>query len=180
MADVDPLASMDPQWRGHAVLLVPVPELEPFARERTRFYDRSFLSDDPRFFQAHITVLAPFMAVPERSRIAPIVDALHPFDFELSQLGVFPDGLIHLRPEPDAPLRDAIGRAVEAFPEVRGYGHPAPVPHLSLDRLSPQVSVQSTRALLGKLVPAHCRAERIQLCWYESDHCRVLDEWELR
>ncbi len=129
MADVDPLASMDPQWRGHAVLLVPVPELEPFARERTRFYDRSFLSDDPRFFRAHITVLAPFMAVPERSRIAPIVDALHPLTSNCRSWACSPMGSFTYAPSPTRHCGTRSAAPSRPF-EVRGYDHPAPVPHL--------------------------------------------------
>ena len=44
---------------GHAVLLIGVPALEGWIRERTAFYDASFLSADPRFAHAHITILAP-------------------------------------------------------------------------------------------------------------------------
>ena len=44
---------------GHAVLQVGVPELEDWIVARTRHYDARYLSSDPRFRHAHITVLAP-------------------------------------------------------------------------------------------------------------------------
>ena len=46
---------------GHAVLQIPVPELEPFVRQRHEHYDPHFVSTDPAFVHAHITVLGPFL-----------------------------------------------------------------------------------------------------------------------
>ena len=42
-------------WPGHAVLQVPVIELEDWIVTRTRHYDAGFISDDPGFHHAHIT-----------------------------------------------------------------------------------------------------------------------------
>jgi len=38
---------------------VPLPALDDVVRERTAFYDASFVSRDPGFAHAHITLLAP-------------------------------------------------------------------------------------------------------------------------
>lgn len=52
----------DPELRsaGHSVIAFPVPELDPWVRARTEHYDPSFVSSDPDFVHAHITVLGPW------------------------------------------------------------------------------------------------------------------------
>ena len=89
---------------GHTVLAVPVPALEEVVRERTAFYDASFLSADPGFVHAHITLLAPWADQPtaaELAQVAHIARAAGPFDVKLAQVGEFPDGVLYLRPYPD-------------------------------------------------------------------------------
>ncbi len=167
------------RWHGHAVLLVPVPALEGFVAGRTRFYDPSFLSTDPDFPQAHITIMAPFDRVPDMSRLDAVAAQIRAFNFELRRMDVFPDGLIHLRPSPEEPFHNAITAAQREFPEIRAYGHPAPIPHLSLDRCSDTVTASTTGEAVAGLLPARSRAERLQLCWYESGACRVLHQWTL-
>ena len=54
-----------------------------------------------------------------------------------------------------------------------------PRPHLTLDALSADVTESSTRTALGAAVPAYCRAERVDLAWYEAGRCRVLRSWPL-
>ena len=49
---------------GHTVLAVPVPALDEMIRERTAFYDSSFVSADPEFVHAHITLLGPWTERP--------------------------------------------------------------------------------------------------------------------
>lgn len=167
-------------WRGHGVLQIPVPQLEPFVRARTGFYDPGFVSADPRFCHAHITLLAPFFELPGTEAVGRVVASMRAFDFRLADFGIFRGGLVHLRPQPQAPFRRAITALIEAFPQVTPYGGPNPEPHLSLDVLSDSVSLRSTRRLVGGLVPADCRAEYVDLCWYESQHCAVLERWTLR
>lgn len=169
---------------GHSVLLVPVPELEPFVRERHVFYDPAYVSDDPAFTHAHITALGPFLAEPDDAAVATvarIAAATEPFDVALHRLDTFPNGVIHLVPEPDQPFRDLTARLCAAFPQCPPYGNqfPAVDPHLTLDWTSETVSEGSTRQLLGDLVPAHFRAERLDLAWYEAGACRVLRSWAL-
>lgn len=52
---------------GHTVLAVPVPQLDQVVRSRTAHYDKTFVSTDPRFVHAHITVLAPWVVRPTRA-----------------------------------------------------------------------------------------------------------------
>lgn len=176
---------------AHTVLVVPVPELEWFVRERTRHYDASFLSPDPAFVHAHVTLLAPFLdaATPhDLDRVGEIAARTSPFDFELTALGAFPDGTIRLLPEPSTPFSQLTRRLIAAFPQCPPYdGRFAdPVPHLTLDRCSEApgeaagetVSVNSVRARVGAL-PIRCRADRVALHRYANHDCRVLEEWKL-
>ena len=169
---------------GHSVLVVPVPALEPFVRERTAFYDASFLSTDPSFVNAHITLLGPWLPTPGAADLQRVADALDPipaFDFTLTEFGEFPDGLIYLRPDPVAPFAAATARLVAAFPQCPPYGgvFPQPVPHLTLDRRCDTVDPATVRAAVGGLVPARARAERVDLQWWDNHNCHVMQSWKL-
>lgn len=169
---------------GHTVLLVPVPELEAFVRERTARYDASFLSADPAFVHAHITVLGPFLPDPTAADLAAVeamVATVPAFDFRLAEVTEFDDGLLHLRPAPDQGFRDLTRRLAAAFPQCPPYAgaFPDPVPHLTLDQRSPVVTREGVRAALGDRLSATCRADRVALHHYANHDCRVLAEWKL-
>lgn len=171
---------------GHTVLQVPVPALEPFVSARTRHYDAEWLAPDPTHVHAHITALGPFLPVDlvddvACEAIAEIVKGTAAFDFTLTVIDTFPNGIIHLLPEPEGPFRRLTEALVSAFPQCPPYaGEFADVrPHLTLDARSDKVSVGSTAQLLGDLVPAHCRAERLDLVHYTPGALRVLRSWPL-
>jgi hypothetical protein len=169
---------------AHTVLVVPVPELEPFVRERTTHYDASFLSTDPGFVHAHITALGPFVSDPSDADVAHvgrIAESTRPFDFGLATLGEFVDGTIHLLPEPTAPFARLTRRLASAFPQCPPYGgrYPELIPHLTLDQRSDSVDLESVREALGDTLPARCRADRLALHRYANHDCRVLAEWKL-
>ena len=169
---------------GHSVLQLPVPELEPFVRERTEHYDLDYVSGDPAFTHAHITALGPFLPEVDdeaAATIAAIAVSTQAFTFRLERIATFPNGIIHLVPEPDNGFRELTRRLAAAFPQCPPYdGRFSQVrPHLTLDARSDTVNEESTRALLGDLVPARCRAERLDLAWYQPGACRVLGSWDL-
>lgn len=169
---------------GHTVLLVPVPELEAFVRQRWEHHDPAWVSDDPTFTHAHVTALAPFLPTPSRldlRRVGEIAAAMPPTDFRLDVVRMFPDGIIYLRPEPIEPFATLTRRLWEAFPACPPYlgEYDDLTPHLTLDRASGSVTVASTRALLGEALPVQCRAERLELHRYAADGCRVQHTWPL-
>ena len=152
-------------------------------RARTAHYDGGFVSADPRFGHAHVTVLGPFEPDPSTEALgvlAALAAATPPIDVRLAEIAQFPNGIIHLVPTPAQPLRDLTARLVAAFP-----GHPPYVgefgagvePHLTVDAAGDQVSVDSTRALLAEVVPVTCVLDRLQLAWWESGNCHVMHEW---
>lgn len=167
------------------MLQVPVPDLEEWVVTRTQQYDPGFVSSDPDFGHAHITALAPFAPAPTPAQLAlvgRIAAATSPITVRLNEIGQFPNGIIHLRPEPDAALRTLTASLVAAFPQFPAYeGRFGPVvdPHLTLDASSPEVCVGSTRRLLGRSLPVTTRLDELQLAWWESDNCHVLHRWSL-
>lgn len=163
-----------------------MPELDAFVRERTLHYDPAYLSSDPAFVHAHITALGPFLPPAAINRSASlainkITCATEPFDFALEHLDTFPNGIIHLVPDPDGPFRALTEALCRAFPTCPPYaGQFADVrPHLTLDALSPEVSEVSTRHALAGLLPAACRATHLDLAWWAPGECRVLGRWPL-
>lgn len=181
---------VNPSWQarpvpGHTVLQLPVPALEGWVRERTRHYDEGFVSSDPGFGHAHITALAPFAPSPtpeQLTRIAGIAATTAPITVRLSDVREFPDGIIHLRPVPEAPLRALTEALVAGFPQYPPYEGrfgPSPAPHLTLDAASDRVSVESTRQLLGEVVPVTSTLTELQLTWWDSDRCHVMARWAL-
>lgn len=166
---------------GHSVLQVPVPAVEQFVRGRHAHYDPDYVSNDPAFVHAHITVLGPFLEVVDDASvetIAAIAAEVEPFELRLERIETFPDGIIHLRPEPEEPFRKLTAALWAAFPQCPPYGGEFDdvVPHLTLDHAG-HATVEATRAALE--LPAYDRAARIDLAWYEPGNCHLVRSWPL-
>ncbi|MFZ2260061.1 2'-5' RNA ligase superfamily protein [Luteococcus japonicus] len=173
-----------PQWPGHAVLQVPVPELEDFVRERTAHYDTGFLgaSEVPGqcHVHAHVTALGPFLSPPDVRIVRGIAARTAAFGHTLSRIEVFPDGIIHAVPEPKAPFRALTAALREAFPEVIPYGGLHEVnPHVTLDAVGPGVDVEWVRECLSRVLPCSSRAEALDLVWYEQGNTRLMERFAL-
>jgi 2'-5' RNA ligase len=169
---------------GHTVLAVPVPALDEVIRERTAFYDSSFVSADPEFVHAHITLLGPWTERPNAEDldcVARIAETVKPFEVKLTQIDEFLDGVICLRPEPDGQFRELTSRLVAAFPQFLPYGgeYPDVVPHLTLDRRSTTVTPATVSASIRHLLPLAISVNRIDLQWWANHACRRLHTWPL-
>ena len=163
-----------------------MPPLEAFVRARTAHYDRAWLSSDTAFGHAHVTALGPFLkpdAIDSNALrvLAEIARRTGPFTFTLTSTDTFPNGIIHLVPEPDEPFRALTRALCEAFPSCPPYGGAFPEvrPHLTLDAVSATVSESSTATLLAGVLPAVSRAERLDLALWQENGCRVLASWAL-
>jgi len=161
-----------------------VPELDDVVRERTAFYDASFVSRDRSFAHAHITLLAPWVTDPaadDLSRVARIASQAGPFEVTLAEIGEFPHGVIYLRPAPDMALRELTARLAAEFPDWPPYGgqYEGVVPHLTLDRRSASVTPATVRATVAHLLPVTVTVQRIDLQWWANHDCRLLRSWTL-
>lgn len=172
---------------GQACLVVPVPALEQWVVGRTAHYDASFLSTDPHFAHAHLTVLAPWLPDPaadDLARVGAVLAAVPPFEVELARVATFPDGLVHAAPEPDDGLRSLTRRLAAAFPDHPPYGGRyeatgGPVPHVTLDRVGPGVSEEWVRSEVAHLLPARLVVDRVDLQWWGNHACRRVHSWRL-
>ena len=69
----------------------------------------------------------------------------------------------------------------EAFPAYPPYGgrYGEPTPHVTLDRLGPDVTTASVRQSLGDALPAELVVDRVDLQWWGNHACRRMHTWEL-
>jgi 2'-5' RNA ligase superfamily protein len=167
---------------GHSVIAVPVPELDAFVRARTERYDPSFVSADPEFGHAHLTLLGPWLAAPTGADLATvgrIVSDQPPFAYTLAEVRQFPTGVVYLAPEPELPFRRLAERLAAAFPQTPPYAgeFPDSVPHLTLDHAVTGASAGSVRGELD--LPVHAEADRVVLQWWANDDCHVQHTWRL-
>ena len=167
---------------GHSVIAVPVPELDAFVRARTERYDASFVSADPEFGHAHLTLLGPWLPEPtveELATVARILADEPPFTLTLAEVRQFPDGVVYLAPEPELPLRRLAAMLAAAFPQTPPYAgeFPDSVPHLTLDHAATGASASSVRAELE--LPVHTKADRAVLQWWANDDCHIRHTWRL-
>lgn len=173
-----------PDSSAHSVLVIPVPELNDWVRARTAYYDASFLGHEATFVNAHITLLGPWLTTPtprDLARVAEIAARTPAFDYVLTDLCTFPDGIAYLDPEPAAPFTALTDHLIATFPQCPPYGGAfgTVVPHLTVDQVRDEVTLESVRASLGGLIPTRSRATRIDLQWWENDNCHVMGSWEL-
>lgn len=174
------------RWPGHSVLVVPVPPLEPLVRERARYYDDAYVSVDPTFAHAHVTLLGPFVdagaLTPEvRAGVSRVLGRHRPFSACFEQVAQFPDGMIHLLPRDEEPFRRLTADLATRFPDHPPYGgrHPDPRPHVTLDRAGTDVDVSVVRGWVADLLPVRVEVTEVRLSWYEEDGCRTLARWPL-
>ena len=178
--------STGPRWPGHSVLVVAVPPLDELVRRRTRHYDAAYLSSDPTFAHAHVTLLGPFVDAAEltpstAAEVARVLRRHDRFTARFEEVAQFPDGMIHLLPRDDGPFRRLTADLAAAFPAFPPYGgrHTDPRPHVTLDRAGPDVDVASVRRWVADLVPVDVDVLEARLSWYEEDGCRTLARWPL-
>ena len=115
----------------------------------------------------------------ELAIVGDLAASTEPFDYRLDEIAVFPEGIIHLVPEPAEPFAALTKALVAAFPECPPYAgaFPNSSPHVTLDREAPGISAASVRAELS--LPVDGRATRIDLQWWDNHDCHVMASWPL-
>ncbi len=165
------------------MLQLPVPAFEPFVRARYEHYDSDYVSADPGFVHAHVTVLGPWLTDPSAGELEAVRDiaaSTPAFTVRMDEVELAHGGMICLRPKPVAPCATLTGRLITAFPGCVPYqGRYATAPHLTLDQRSSGVGVGSVRAMLGSVLPLTAVMDRLDVAWYEPGACRVLASFPL-
>ncbi|HXH79442.1 2'-5' RNA ligase family protein [Nocardioides sp.] len=169
---------------GHSVIAVPVPDLDDVVRDRTIRYDSSYLSTDPAFVHAHITLLGPWLDAPTEEDLQTVAGVLATeptFAFVLAEVREFADGIVHLVPEPRDPFARLTARLAESFPQTPPYSgrYLELVPHLTLEHRITGATAAGLRAELGSLLPLRAQADRVDLQWWANDDCHVRHTWRL-
>lgn len=174
------------RWPGHSVLVVPVAPLEPLVRERTRYYDDAYLSADPTFAHAHVTLLGPFvdagaLTPTVREDVGRVLRRHRPFTARFEHVAQFPDGMIHLLPRDEEPFRRLTIDLAATFPDHPPYAgrHRDPRPHVTLDRVGADIDVAVVRGWVRDLVPVRVGVSEVRLSWYEQGGCHTLATWPL-
>lgn len=167
---------------GHSVLAVPVRELDDFVRDRTQRYDDSFLSADPEFVHAHVTLLSPWLSEPTAADLACVGDVLQrepAFVFELVEVRQFANGVVYLAPAPDVAFRRLASALAHAFPQTPPYAgeYPDSVPHLTLDHTLTGATAWAISTELT--LPIEAKADEVQLQWWNNHDCHVRHSWRL-
>jgi 2'-5' RNA ligase len=130
---------------------------------------------------AHITVLYPF--VPPDEVDQPVCDAItevlavhSAFDFALTSVHQFPDGVLYLAPEPAEPFAVITQELARRWPEHPPYGgaYSAVIPHLSVATVNGD-SAGDLEAELSRSLPVHTRADAVWLMEGQRD-----DRWAIR
>ena len=105
-----------------------------------------------------------------------IASGTAPFEVRFARVATFPNGIIHLVPEPEEPfatLTETLWGAFPAYPPYAGqFG--AVRPHLTIDATGPDVTAETVRGWVAPLVPVAEAVDRIQVSWYEPGACRTL------
>jgi 2'-5' RNA ligase len=174
------------RWPGHSVIVVAIPPLEDVVRRRTRAYDDAYLSTDPTFAHAHVTLLGPFvdatgLTAPVVSTVGQVLRRHNPFPACFAEVARFPDGMIHLLPVDEEPFQRLTADLAEAFSDHPPYGgrYVDLRPHVTLDRVGPGVDLETVRDWVAEVVPVRVEVRTAQLSWYEQHACRTLATWPL-
>ncbi len=151
--------------RRESALIVAVPEAEPLVGEWRLRYDPVAAHGVP----AHITVLFPFLP-PERLDEAVLAGlteqfvAFNRFDYTLTSVGRFDEGLVYLVPEP-GPAFSRLTDAVVARFGVPPYGGEIadPIPHLTVARDAPVAVLDAVASAVAAGLPILATAGHVAL-----------------
>jgi 2'-5' RNA ligase len=148
-----------------SALIVAVSEAEPLVRKWRLRYDAAATAGVP----AHITVLFPFLP-PERLDEAVLASLeeqfgrLDRFDYALTAVRRFDDGLVYLAPEPALSLSRLTDAVIARF-GVPAYGGEIadPIPHLTVARDAPVAVLDAVASAVAPGLPIAAVARDVAL-----------------
>jgi 2'-5' RNA ligase len=148
-----------------SALLVPVPAAEPLVHTHRLAYDPVAAAGIP----AHVTILYPFVPPGEltsgvEEEVRRALDGFPAFDFTLTRVQRFDDGVLYLAPEPAGPFTALTTTITRRWPEHPPYGgaFDPVIPHLTV-AMSDGASVEALVPELAAGLPIATRAEEVCL-----------------
>ena len=169
-ARVDPaLACPDMETTA---LICPVPRVAPLVAPWRTAYDASAAAGIP----PHVTVLAPFLppgelTVADLETLRALFERHAPVEAELTEVGMFDNEVLHLRPAPQDEFLDLTRAVFAAFPQAPPYGgrHPDLVAHLTVGKAIPRPRARHAARALMLSLPVRIRVDVVQL-WAQGTH----------
>jgi 2'-5' RNA ligase len=163
---------------AETALLVPVAAAEPLVRKHRLALDPVA----PLGIPAHVTVLYPFIPPDEVDRavcdaITAVLAGFAPFDFTLTEVRQFADGVIYIAPEPAQAFVSITEALAARWPDHPPYGGAFTdiVPHLSVAKAQGESAADELEAALNGGLPLDARADAVWLMEGQRD-----DRWAIR
>jgi 2'-5' RNA ligase len=151
---------------GQSALIVEVPEAEPAMVRCRQHFDASAGLGVP----AHITVLAPFLALTaigpaELAGLERLLAPVRPFRFLLSHTDWFGEEVLWLGPRDPAPFRALTAHVHRAFPDYPPFGgrFDDVVPHLTLGQGHPVDDLRAAEQSVQACLPIDAQATAVTL-----------------
>ena len=163
---------------AETALLVPVAAAEPLVRMHRLALDPVA----PLGVPAHVTVLYPFVPPDDVDQsvcdaITEVLAEFAPFDFALTDVRQFGDGVIYLAPEPAQPFVSITKALAARWPDHPPYGGAFPdvIPHLSVAMANGESAAHKLEAALDGGLPLETQADAVWLMEGQRD-----DRWAIR
>ena len=163
---------------AETALLVPVADAEPLVRRHRHALDPVA----PLGVPAHVTVLYPFLPPDDVDQavcraIAGVIEGFGAFEFALSDVRRFADGVVYLAPEPPEPFVAITEALVDRWPDFPPYGgtYDAVVPHLTVAKTNGGAEISALATDLERGLPIAARADAVWLMEGQPD-----DRWAIR
>jgi hypothetical protein len=162
---------------AETALLVPVAAAEPLVRRHRRALDPVA----PLGVPAHVTVLYPFVPPDEVDQsvideVTAVLMRFSTFDFALTSVHRFPDGVLYLAPDPFQPFADITDALTHRWPEHRPYNgaFTSVIPHLTV-AAADNAPMDTLEAELNHGLPVKSRANAVWLMEGQPE-----DRWAIR
>jgi hypothetical protein len=152
---------------GLTALVVPVPEAEPVVGPWRAALDPSAAYGVP----AHVTVMYPFLPLPEveQEALAELFAGFAAFEAVFATC-VRLDGLLYLEPSLSEPFVQLTHAVTARWPQAVPYGgkHGAVLPHLSIGYEGDGTRFDEARAAIEAELPVRTRVTAVQLVAYDG------------
>lgn len=171
---------------SHTLLAVPVPEADALVRSLIRRWEPDFEPGPSDNFQAHVTVLGPFIPLEDcdaaaLDRLRRLFAVSPGFAFRLGDVGTFPRSAVYLRPEPDEPFKQLTRAAFEIFPAHPPYSgaYDSVIPHMTVGPVwSPAMEAELVE-VAARAAPIDSMATEVRLILSEPKSFTTLAKFPL-